>query len=538
MFKWHGGAMLAGKAGYGIGCVAAALILVVSGYAYFVKAQVGAIGGSNVLNGGPQTGAMNILLMGLESRTDYNGNILPSDLLTAMHAGSVQGVKNGVGGQDTNTLILIHIFAGGKKAVGFSIPRDDWVTFPKAYDGQSVGKVDQAYGLAYAQSLGSTVSQKGLSSNQRYLEANEAGQAATIATVSKVTGQKIDHFAEVNMAGFFELAQSFGGIEVCLKSWNGGQNLHDTNSGFNQKSAGYHFLAADQALAFVRERDNLPNGDIDRTRRQQAVIDYVIWKLGHEGIFSDLGQLTSLLDVAKRYVITDQDWQILDFATEMRALTGSSLQFETLPIVRYQTFYLGGQAEDANAINVPAIQAEVKKAFTAPSAMSGGARPKPKSTDKPTATTPSYPASGTTVDVANANGVGGLAGEVMSTLVSKGYAQGQTGNAPATQSATQVLYGSGASAKSNAAKIAGYFGVTAQPSGTVSAGSVEVVLGSDTSTLPSALSPSSPSSPSSPNSTSTPGAASSSSRGSGSGNDTNTPLKVKSSAPYGIPCVY
>ena len=120
MFEWHGGAKLAGKAGYAVGCVASALVLVVSGYAYFVKAQVGAIGGSDVLNGGPQTGAMNILLMGLESRTDYDGNILPSDLLTAMHAGSVQGVEDGVGGQDTNTMILIHIFAGGKKAVGLA----------------------------------------------------------------------------------------------------------------------------------------------------------------------------------------------------------------------------------------------------------------------------------------------------------------------------------------------------------------------------------------------------------------------------------
>ena len=80
------------------------------------------------------------------------------NLLAALHAGSVQGVEfDGVGGQDTNTLILIHIFAGGQKAVGFSIPRDDWVTFPQAYDGQSEGKIDQAYGLAYAQSLNETV---------------------------------------------------------------------------------------------------------------------------------------------------------------------------------------------------------------------------------------------------------------------------------------------------------------------------------------------------------------------------------------------
>ena len=127
-----GGIGIAGKAGYAVACVLAAVVLVVSGLAYYLKNQVASIGGSDVITGGPQTGAMNILLMGLESRTDYDGNILPADLLAAMHAGSVQGVENGVGGQDTNTLILIHIFAGGQKAVGFSIPRDDWVTFPQA----------------------------------------------------------------------------------------------------------------------------------------------------------------------------------------------------------------------------------------------------------------------------------------------------------------------------------------------------------------------------------------------------------------------
>src|SRR6201992_3499242 len=204
MFRSHSGMAVAGKAGYAVSCILAASVLVLSGFAYYVKDQVNAIGGSNVISGGPVTGAMNILLMGLESRTDYDGNILPAPLLKAMHAGSVQGVENGVGGQDTNTLILIHIFAGGQKAVGYSIPRDDWVTYPKPYDGQSSGKIDQAYGLAYAQSLGETVN-SGKSSQDRYLEANQAGQAAAVATVEMVTGQQVNHFAEVNLAGFYFL---------------------------------------------------------------------------------------------------------------------------------------------------------------------------------------------------------------------------------------------------------------------------------------------------------------------------------------------
>jgi LCP family protein required for cell wall assembly len=352
------------RAVFGVACVIAALLILVSAYVREVVQKVQSIGSSNAIASGPSIGPMNILLMGLESRTDYEGNILPADLLAAMHAGSVQGVANGVGGQDTNTLILIHIFAGGKTAVGFSIPRDDWVTFPQSYDNQSAGKIDQAYGLAWAQSLQQTIGQSGLSHAQRYLMANEAGQRATIDTVQSLTGVTVDHFAEVNLAGFYELAKAFGGIYVCVRSWAGGRNLHDANSGFRLSSAGYHHLAADQALAFVRERDNLPNGDLDRTHRQQAVIDYAIWKLRHEGMLSSFGQLNTLLDVAKKYLITDSGWDLLDFASQMRTLTGKNLTFRTLPVV---TTSGRRDGEDVNIIDVAQIQQVVNEAFYPPS---------------------------------------------------------------------------------------------------------------------------------------------------------------------------
>jgi hypothetical protein len=78
MFRVPGKQVLAAKAGYVAACVAAALVLVTSGIAYGVESKLGSIGGSDALSGGPQTGAMNILLMGLESRTDYQGNVLSS----------------------------------------------------------------------------------------------------------------------------------------------------------------------------------------------------------------------------------------------------------------------------------------------------------------------------------------------------------------------------------------------------------------------------------------------------------------------------
>jgi LCP family protein required for cell wall assembly len=527
MFRPHSGRTILVKAGYGVSCILAALTLVGSGFAYYVKAQVGSIGGSDAISGGASSGAMNILLMGLESRTDYNGNTLPSQLLTAMHAGSVYGVNNlGVGGQDTNTLILIHVFAGGQKAIGFSIPRDDWVTFPKPYDGQSQGKIDQAYGLAWAQSLSQTVN-SGMSRDQRYLLANEAGQTATIDTVQALTGVRVDHFAEVNLAGFFELAQVFGGIEVCLKSWNGGQNLHDANSGFNQSSAGYHLLAADQALAFVRERDNLPNGDIDRTHRQQAVIDYVIWKLEHEGVLTDISQLTSLLDVAKKYVITDSDWQILNFASEMKSLSGKNMVFETAPYITTNG-HMDGQI--VNLIDPATVRKVVQNAFYPPSALAQPSAKASGGTPAPTSLAPSA----TTVDVFNGGAPQGLAGEMSQALTAAGFKAGKVGNI-AVQSSTQVLYGTGAEA--SAAKIAGYFtGLTATASPSVAAGHVELLLGTDATSVPAGIGSATPSS--SPAAGSPAASPSASPTSAANNSQDGGSVTVTANAKYGIPCVY
>src|ERR1700761_1883087 len=524
-----GGSLIAGKVGYTVTCAVAAVVLIVSGYAYKVVSLANGLGQGIGISDGATVGAMNILVMGLESRTNYQGQTLPAGLLAAMHAGSVYGVNNeGVGGQDTNPLILLHIFAGGQRAVGFSIPRDDWVTYPQAYDGQSQGKIDQAYGLAYAQSLSATVNSS-MSSDQRYLEANRAGQAATLATVSAVTGQKIDHFSEVNLAGFYYLAGAFGGIEACLKPSNGGTNLHDANSGFNAVLDGYNLkkggaqylhLSAPQALAFVRERDNLPNGDLDRTHRQQAVLDYVIWKLEHDGVLSSVGEVTSLLTTAKQYLITDPAWNLLDFATDMNALSGKNLKFYTAPIQAYTM--IGGQ--DVNQVDIPTIQAAIKAKFDPPPA----ARPSAAASAKSAVKVP--PASTVTTDGYNGGTTGGLADLVMSALVAKGYVQGVTTNATSQSetvtSGTQVFYGKGASA--NAAKIANYFGATAKAASAVTAGHVEVLLGTGATVVPAGLAPAS-----TPSSSSSAG-----SSGAGDNGAAGGAVSVSAKAKYGIPCVY
>ena len=460
----------AGKAGYALSCVAAAMVLAVSGFSYFVVSDVSSIGGSHAIVSGPSIGAQNILLMGLESRTDWEGNILPADILQALHAGSAEGVANGVGGNDTNTLILIHIPAGGKKAVGFSIPRDDWVTFPTAYDGQSQGKIDQAYGLAMAAEEGQLRQQDpNMSQDQIAFQGNEAGRAAAVASVEQLTGVHIDHFAEVNLDGFYELAKVLGGVEVCLNH----PVPYDTNSGFYAHKAGLQHLNAAMTLAFVRQRDGLANGDLDRTHRQQAVIDSVIHQLRDEGVLDDLTKIQSLLSVAKQYVITDSGWDLLDFITQMRSLTSGDLTFRTLPIVGYQTI----DGQDANVINTAYIQQIVHETFDpSPASASPSASPRPT-------VTVAAGASKVTVDVYNGGNTQGLAGEVSAALVKEGYLAGAVANSPSPLTTTEVLYGTGAA--TNASSIAAMFGVTATPATSIAAGHVEILLGSD-ATLPGA----------------------------------------------------
>ena len=66
----------------------------------------------------------------------------------------------------------------------------------------------------------------------------------------------------------------------------------------------------------------------------------MIYQLKHEGAFSDLGKLNTLLGTANQYLITDSTFNLLDFATDMRALNGQELSFITLPFTPENNVYV------------------------------------------------------------------------------------------------------------------------------------------------------------------------------------------------------
>jgi anionic cell wall polymer biosynthesis LytR-Cps2A-Psr (LCP) family protein len=550
-----GGKALLGKAAYGLGCAAAAIVLGVSGIGYYAQTTAESLGTSRVLAGGPPTGPMNILIMGLESRTYWDGTPIDHHLQYTLHLGSI-------GGEETNTLILMHVFAGGQKAVAFSIPRDDYVTLygTLGYSGTPAqNKVDDAYNAGMQQELiNDRTKHPNWTSAQDNLDANQAGQQAEVDTVEALTGVTINKFAELNLIGFYELANAFGGVEACINSWPGGDSVppggnlsdpvtynsdegQDAGSGFKGR-AGLQHLTPVQTLEFVRQRHDLPEGDIDRTERQQAVLDDVLFQLKSDGMLSDVSKLSSLMSVAKNYLQTSAGWNLLQFAGEMNALTPENMKFYTLPSTPGPDVPGIGSVND---VNVAQIQAQVQHAFNAPQdgitapVPSSGAKSSTstKAPAKPAATVP--PASDVTVDVYNSSQTPGLAGNLLAALVKKGYRAGSKQEYPSPLPLTTVSYGAGAAAKAHAEQIAKDFDLTATASSSVAAGHVQVILGGSVTFLPSSLGGQSTATPSAtPSSTSTANTGNTGNTGNSDVNSARTSLGKEAKAKYGIPCVY
>lgn len=295
-------------------------------------------------------GEQNILVMGLDSRVDEDGEPYPQDIYDAIHAEDAS-----VGGYNTNVLMYIHIPAGGGQAVGVSIPRDDVVDYAGAPGGARSGKIKEAYGRAFEAKREQLVA-AGVPTADTYRQARDAGRSEEMQTVSQfLGGVPITHFVEVTMAAFYRVAQAVQPISVCLN-----HATADTFSGADF-AAGPQQIDAAQAMAFVRQRrdtkyDDVSLTDLDRTRRQQAFLVSLAVKLRDAQSFRDFGTLQALLDTAKQYVAVDQGFDLLSLASTAQRLAGGGITFQTLPIERFGT--IDGQS--VNIVDQEAIAAQMR----------------------------------------------------------------------------------------------------------------------------------------------------------------------------------
>ena len=264
--------------------VASALVLATTGTAWGLYRDVTAgIVTTDVVVGDSSDGAQNILLVGVDSRTDTKGNPLPDEVLRQLHAGPDTGVLN------SDTIIVLHVPDGGGAAAAFSVPRDTYVDIP----GYRADKINAAYPAVSALTAEKLVAEGGHSRQDVDAQSRQAGRTALVKSVEELTGLSIDHYAEINLLGFANLTQAVGGVDVCLRN-----ATSDELSGADF-AAGTTTLSGANALSFVRQRHGLPQGDLSRIRRQQVFLAAVAKKILSAGTLTDTGKLSALIGVAQ-----------------------------------------------------------------------------------------------------------------------------------------------------------------------------------------------------------------------------------------------
>jgi LCP family protein required for cell wall assembly len=267
----------------------------------------------------PEGEPFTALLVGLDARTDAAGNPLSPELLAALHAGPDEGQLH------TDTMILLRVPGrDGGPATAISIPRDSYVPIVGE---RGRHKINSAYrrGVEEAEE---SVGALGITGPELDRRRREAGRQKLVATVENLTGVSIDHFAEINLAGFVELTEALGGVPVCLN-----EPVRDSYSGVDLP-AGEQSVSGPTALAFVRQRHGLQGGDLDRIARQQAFAAGLAQRLQGTGMLSDAARLDQLVRVVSRHVVLDRGWDLDKAIVQLSRFTGDELVFRTIPTGR------------------------------------------------------------------------------------------------------------------------------------------------------------------------------------------------------------
>ncbi|TDB80449.1 LCP family protein [Micromonospora sp. KC721] len=228
-------------------------------------------------------GALNIMILGSDSRDQENA-----------------------GGSRSDTIILAHLTRDRSSAQLISIPRDTWVHVPRSKSGR--GGRDAKINAAYAW----------------------GGVPLMVQTVEKFTGVRVDHVTMIDFAGFKEIVDALGGVEVDVeKDFTTKYSLDPSGSRTFVK--GRQTLSGAAALDYARERHAFADGDFARIRHQQQVIKAILDKAASGGVLTNPGKLNSFVRASTNAVAVDESLSLVDLAMKLRHLRSDNLTFVTCP---------------------------------------------------------------------------------------------------------------------------------------------------------------------------------------------------------------
>jgi LCP family protein required for cell wall assembly len=392
---------------------------------------------------------------------DQNLLIVGNDDRSSMTDAQVRQLRVGRDGGSLNTdsMMIVHVPADGSKATLISLPRDSYVNIP----GYGMNKLNAAYAVAYNDASGDANAKRA------------AGADELVHTVENLTGLNIDHFVQVSLLGFVNISDAVGGVTVNLCHAVDDTVAHNRSVGKTggsglKLSAGVHKIKGVVALEFVRQRENLEHGDIDRTARQRYFLTAAFRKVASAGTLLNISRLRHLVNAVDKSIYVDSALNILDLARQMSNLSANNIVGESIPFEGFQTVDVGS----VETVDPAKVKGFVKNLI---------------GTDTDAYKTAKTVAPSTvTVDVENGGTVSGGA-TTAATMLKKAGFDASVGQGVPAQASTEIRYGRGmeAAAKTLAAYVPGASVEEANVS------TLTLVLGSDDvkarSTLPAHKTP-------------------------------------------------
>ncbi|MFH9587273.1 LCP family protein [Streptomyces luteogriseus] len=242
-------------------------------------------------------GSENILVLGSDTRAGGNKKL---------------GGGTDDGSARSDTAMIVHVYKGHKKASVVSIPRDTLIDRPSCTDTKG-DEHPAAHNVMF---------------NSAY---STGGAACAVKTVESITDLRMDHYLEVDFAGFQKLIDDLGGVEITTT-----ENIDDPDSHLKLK-AGTHTLDGRQALGLVRTRHGVGDGsDLGRIQLQQAFIKALVNQLKDVGVFSNPKKLLDLAETATKTVTADSDLgsvnKLASFANGLKGIGPSNMHMITMPV--------------------------------------------------------------------------------------------------------------------------------------------------------------------------------------------------------------
>lgn len=146
------------------------------------------------------------------------------------------------------------------------------------------------------------------------------GKKALVGEIEQLTGQKIDHVAQVKFGGLQKVVDALGGVELCYD-----QDVQDAYSGLNW-TAGCHNADGSTALSFSRMRYADATGDFGRNARQRQVISAIVKKASSKETLTNPKTVTTMAEAGLSALTVDgktTPLTLVNMALAFKDATGS-----------------------------------------------------------------------------------------------------------------------------------------------------------------------------------------------------------------------